>query len=980
METWKALLQLSPALLLSIVAMACGGSPSNSPASLPALTIAASSLPAGQVNTAYSAALRASGGVSPYTWNIASGSLPSGLTISPTGTVSGTPTASGTSRFTLRVADAETTPQSATATLILTILSPLSSTTTALPDGFANQAYSATLTATGGLAPYGWTVVSGSLPAGLSLSAAGAITGMPSSGGVSSFTLRVADAETMPQSATAALIITILSPLSSTTTALPDGFANQAYSATLTATGGVAPYGWTVVSGSLPAGLSLSAAGAITGMPTLVGTSAFTLQVTDSAAAPQTATAQSSIRISLPLSVTPGLTSGIVNVPYSGQLAASGGVAPYSWSLVSGDLPSGLSLNAAGAITGTPTSPGTSNFTVKASDAESPAQQSTAQLSITIVAGLTITTNSLAVGTANVVYVDDLTAIAGIKPYTWSLASGALPPGLSLSAAGVISGVPAGSGTFTFTLQVMDSGLPVQRATAQLSIAIITSMQVTTQHDDSMRTGQDPVETILTPSNVNTGQFGKLFSQTVDGNVYAQPLYLANVNIPGKGTHNVIYAATEHDSVYAVDADSNSGQNANPLWQASFIDPAHGVTPVSPTDLDCDNIAPEIGITSTPVIDTATGTIYVLAKTKESGVFVQRLHALDIATGTEKFGGPTLIQASYPGNALDGSGGMLSFDPLTNNNRAGLLLRNGNVYVAWASHCDVPPYHGWVIAYDKTTLQQTAAWVPTPNGALGGIWMAGTGLSADLAGDLFVPIANGTFDTTGTPFDFGDSIVRLRQNGSQLAVQDYFTPYDQGSLESGDLDVGSGGALLLPDQSGSHVHELVQAGKGGELYVVDRDQMGHYSSVDNSQIVQDITGQIGIMLEAPAYWNHNVYLCSGTFYSLQAYSLTDGLLSTSPTSHSPTYLGFCTPVISSNGDNSGIVWALQNTHGYNGDHEILHAYDATNLANELYNSKQNQDRDDPGLLVKFAVPTVANGKVYVGSATQVSVYGLLDQH
>ncbi len=515
-------------------------------------------------------------------------------------------------------------------------------------------------------------------------------------------------------------------------------------------------------------------------------------------------------------------------------------------------------------------------------------------------------------------------------------------------------------------------------AIALLSLATpgLGQIQVVTQHNDNARTGQNLLETVLTPANVNVQTFGKLWSSFVDGQVYAQPLYDPNVAIPGKGVHNVVYVATEHDSVYALDADSNSGEGASPLWQTSFIDPSRGITTLSVDDVNCYSaVSPEFGITSTPVIDTSTNTIYVVAATKEHGSFFNRLHALDITTGAEKFGGPVAIEATYPGTGDGSSGGTLTFNPVQQLNRSGLLLSNGKIYLAWASYCDNTPFHGWVMAYDKTTLQQNGVWVATPNGEDGGIWMSGTGIAADASGNLFLATGNGTFETSGSPVDFGDSIMKMTFSGSTFNVIDYFTPYDEQYMDGNDADLGSGGVLLLPDQHGSHIHELVQAGKEGSIYLVDRDNMGHFHSTDNSQIVQNITGQIGPLFSAPAYWNNNVYF-GALGDNLKSFSLSNGLLSTAPTSRSPTTLGSPgpTPTISAHDDSNAILWAVDTSQ--NND-AVLHAYDATNLALELYNSNQNWARDSVGLPVKFAVPTVANGKVYVGAAGQVSVYGIL---
>lgn len=510
-------------------------------------------------------------------------------------------------------------------------------------------------------------------------------------------------------------------------------------------------------------------------------------------------------------------------------------------------------------------------------------------------------------------------------------------------------------------------------------LATLAQVQVTTAHNDNFRSGHNTSETILTAQLVGSGQFGRIMSYLVDGYIYGQPLYVPNVTMPGQGVHNVVYVVTEHDSVYALDADVHTPGGPTPLWQTSFINPPGGITTVSPNDVNCDDgVIPEIGITSTPVIDTATNTIYVLAETKENGQFFQRLHALDITTGAEKNGSPTTISATYPGTGDGSSGGILTFDPLMELNRPGLLLNNGNIYIAWASNCDNSPFHGWIMTYDKTSLQQTGVWVTTPNGGLGGVWMGGAGLAADTEGNVFVSSGNGTFDTSGNPVDFGDSIVKLVSNSHGITERDYFTPYDQGNLSDGDEDLGSGGVLLLPRQPGAHLHELIESGKEGTIYVVDRDNMGHYNPDNNSQIVQSVTGQIGGIFGAPAYWNNNVYF-AGVSDSLKVFSLTNGLLSSLPTSQSPVSFGYPspTPSISSNGNSHAIVWILQTDAYRNGGSAILYAFDATNVGNQLYSSTDNQVRDNPGGAVKFAVPTIANGRVYVGAAGQLSVFGVV---
>jgi len=516
---------------------------------------------------------------------------------------------------------------------------------------------------------------------------------------------------------------------------------------------------------------------------------------------------------------------------------------------------------------------------------------------------------------------------------------------------------------------------------------------VLTQHNDNSRTGQNTHETILTPSNVNTNQFGKLFSQPVDGYVYAQPLYAPNLAIPGKGTHNVVFVATEGDSVYAFDADNNAGANANPLWMASLIDTAHGAaagaTAVDSTIDSCSGeLIPQIGITSTPVIDLASGTIYSEAKSKENGAFVHRLHALNILTGAEKSPGPVVITATVKGRGDGSSNGSLTFDALHQHNRPGLLLFNGTIYIAYASHCDFGPYHGWVFAYDAGTFAQKGVFVSTPDAGLGGFWQSGAGLAADSSGNIFSATGNGLFDSHNIPAtQFGDTILKLALNGGKLAVLDYFTPFNQAGLRQYDVDLGAGGTLLLPDQSGSHPHLLLQAGKEGRIYLVDRDQMTagnvHYcttctSARKDTQIVQEIPSALGGMWSMPAYWNGSVYFW-GSGDVLKAYSITNGTLSATPTSSSTDSYGFpgASPTISANGNTNGIVWSLKTDAYTSNGSSVLRAHNASNVSNMLYSSDQNSARDDAGGAVKFAVPTVANGKVYVGAVGQLTFYGLL---
>ena len=504
----------------------------------------------------------------------------------------------------------------------------------------------------------------------------------------------------------------------------------------------------------------------------------------------------------------------------------------------------------------------------------------------------------------------------------------------------------------------------------------------TTYHYDTLRSGQNIHETALTPALVNVNQFGKLFSQPVDGQVYAEPLVVYNLQIIGKGTHTVVYTVTENDSVYAFDGNSNTGSNASPLWHVNFTNPAKGITTIPSTDLGVISIEPQIGITGTPVIDTSNETIYLVAATKENGAYYQRLHALDISTGAEKFGGPVVISASVKGTGSNSVKGYVSFDPFRSNQRPGLLLVNGVVYIAWAAYGleTVFPYHGWVIGYNENTLEQAGAFCVTPNGDQGGIWQDGDGLAADTLGNIFFMSGNGTFDANKSGGDYGMSYVRLSSSGGSLSVEDYFTPYNAVKESSGDLDLGSGGPLLFPYQNGTaNPYLAVGAGKDGNLYLVNRDDMGGFNSRSNSQIVQEIKGAFAghSIYSTPAYWGGNLYYW-GTYDYLRVFQLNNGLLGTTPIVTSTYSLASpgATPVISSNGSSNGIVWALDTSKSMVSGPAVLHALDAE-TAVELYNSTQNTTRDQAGDAVRFALPTVANGKVYIGTVTELDVYGLL---
>ena len=529
-------------------------------------------------------------------------------------------------------------------------------------------------------------------------------------------------------------------------------------------------------------------------------------------------------------------------------------------------------------------------------------------------------------------------------------------------------------------------------------VPVFGQTSVLTQHNDNARTGQNMSETILTTANVNTSQFGKLFALPVDGQVYAQPLYVPGVTING-GVHNVVIIATENDSVYAYDADSAS---AVLLWKtkASLVDPAHGAG-TGETALNsarttgCSDMQPQVGITSTPVIDPTSKTIYVEAKSTNGTNYFHRLHALDLLTGNEKTPGPVVITATVSGTGDGSSNGQLSFDNLHQLNRPGLLLLNGTIYIGYASHCDGGPYHGWLFAYDEATFARKSVYVTTPNGGLGGFWMSGAGVAADASGNIFIPSGNGTFDNTKVPVETGDTILKLGTTNQILTQLDYFTPEEQSTLDSHDEDLGSGGVLLLPDQPGSFPHIMVEAGKEGRIYVVNRDQMttnnSHYCSgcpndpeiIEESGIPAVGAGGYG-MFNTAAYWNNTLYFW-GVSDVLKSIPITSGLPDFTRVNRSTPQIGFpgAGVSVSSNGTTAGsaIVWAIDSSQygspGPGPGPAVLYAFDATNISKMLYSSTQNAGRDAAGNAVKFTVPTVANGKVYVGTSTEVDVYGLV---
>ncbi len=536
------------------------------------------------------------------------------------------------------------------------------------------------------------------------------------------------------------------------------------------------------------------------------------------------------------------------------------------------------------------------------------------------------------------------------------------------------------------------STLPSRVATRVFGLAAVTScalatpVNVLTSHNDNARLGVNTNETKLTPATVSGGSFGKVFSYPVDGYTYAQPLVLTGVNVPGQGTHDLVFVATQHDSVYAFDANGPSGTNNGVIWHVSFINPSAGVTTIPSGDTGSGDIQPEVGITATPVIDGTAGVIYVEAKTKESGNYVHRLHALDVRTGSEMPNSPVVINATVKGigDGNDGRGNV-PFNSLRQMARPGLTLlqtaafTNPIVYIAYASHGDNGPYHGWLLGYDSKTLQKVHVYNSTPNGGLGGFWMAGNGPATDTNGNIYLITGNGGFNSQPNALNFGDSYVKISTSKTNLVQADWFTPFNQDSLNNADADLGSGGNIVLPDEAGSpaHPHVLVGCGKEGKIYVLDRDGLGGFHAGSDPQIVQSLPGVIAGTWSSPAYFKHRLYY-QGSGDVLKALSITNATISSQIVSQSPQGFGYpgATPSISANGTTNGIAWVLQ-TDGYGSrSPAVLHAYNAENLQQELYNSSSLGSRDNTGPAVKYAVPTVANGLVYVGSATELSVYGV----
>jgi uncharacterized repeat protein (TIGR03806 family) len=602
------------------------------------------------------------------------------------------------------------------------------------------------------------------------------------------------------------------------------------------------------------------------------------------------------------------------------------------------------------------------------------------------------------------------TSDGGQNPAAWAnqISIGAQSGTFNVAVAGL-----TGNTTYFFTAFVSNSvGVAWGGPSKSFTTLTLTRVPVITYHYDNTRQGANTNETVLMPSNVNTTNFGKLFSYAVDGYVYAQPLIMTNLNMAGKGVRDVVFVATMHDSVYAFDANTNSDANGGLLWRTNV-----GISSISPSleygaryhpgigNLD---VVPEEGMAATPVIDPVSGTIYVDAFTLEvvAGVstnYFHRIHALNITNGNEQPYSPVVVAASVPGTGVSGNnlteidnGSNVTFSAVQHMERPALTLAGGVLYVCYGSHDDTDPYHGWVIGYNPTNLVQLTNYIfnTTPNASSaasafganageGALWMGGNGLSVDANTNLYFETGNGSFSQNTNGGDYADSFVKLSTTPNKLAVADYFTPYNQLSLQNSDADLGSGGPLLLPDSvgSGAHPHLIVGAGKEGKIFLLDRDNMGHYDGTDgmtgsDTNDVQELPGAIGGVWSSPAYWNYLIFY-QGNGDVMKAFSISNATLVDTAASHSATSFGFpgATPTISANGNNNGIAWIIQADAYLSSGPAVLHAYNATNLAIELYNSSQNLSRDNPGGAVKMTPPVIAGGKVYVGAEYALSVFG-----
>jgi hypothetical protein len=815
-------------------------------------------------------------------------------------------------------------------------------------------------------------------------------------------------------------------PLSVSTSSLPKGQVGADYSTPLAATGGTPPYHWALASGALPAGLTLAASGTITGTPSAATNAAsIGLKVTDSGSPAQSSARTLSLTIapSALVVTTTSLAPAQVGKAYTATLTASGGTPPLTWSIAAGSLPAGLSLTpSSGVIAGTPqTAMNSDALTFAVADSSVPAQQKTVNL------GMTVASSSISIAISPRAAALTLGQTIGLSVttndpagVTWSLtpAGGSFAPVHSANGTGTTFTAPGTAGTYTIT--ATSNTNPAQSNTVALGVTDLAG--VFTYRNDSARDGVNAQEYALTAAgtgaSVGTASFGKLFSCIADGAVYAQPLWAANLTING-AKRNVVFVASAHDSLFAFDADSNPCVQ---LWSVSLIDTAHGATTgevavpsgtsgykVGQGDGD---ITPEVGVIGTPVIDASNGTLYVVSKSMNPAgtTFYQRLHAIDVTTGQEKAtNSPILIQGTFPGTG-DGTT-TTTFSARQENQRAGLALINGTVYIAWAAHEDTPPYYGWLMGYTygASGFTQVSVLNVTPNVQWGGIWMGGGAPSADANGHVYVITGNGGFDVNSASApnnDYGDSLLQLSvapnptTPSAAFTVSQYFTPSDQATDNADDHDFGAGGAAVVGNvTSGTgSVGVVAGGGKDGTLYILNQAALGGYSGTDAGAWQTIATGYH--IFSTVSMWNDTIYLgpFNGplTSYALQT-STTPSQFVQKAQAADPASWGFPgpSPAISATGTTNGIVWAIDNSQYCTNQSKgcgpaVLHAYDATSLA-ELWNSSMAAGGTDAaGNAVKFTVPAIANGKVYIGTrgnntggalgstsvAGELDVYGL----
>ena len=881
---------------------------------------------------------------------------------------------------------------------------PLSVSTSSLPKGAVGAAYSVSLTATGGTPPYQWALASGALPAGLTLAPGGTISGTPSAAAnAAAISVRVTDSGSPALSSLRTLSVAITPALLVTTASLPTGEVGVPYAAALSASGGTAPYHWSIASGALAPGLSLSESGAISGTPTGSFTAPVAFEVRDSSSPAMSRTATLPMTVNAALAVTTtSLTSALIGKPYQARLTASGGTPPLTWSLTAGVLPAGLTLTpSTGTISGTPTALVSSDpLTFTVTDSSHPAQHKSASLTLTVSSASSI---SITIAPAALALTVGQTASLSVTTsdpsgVTWSVtpSGGSFVPAQSTSGTSTTFTAPGTAGAYTITATSISN--PAESSTISLGVTDLAG--VYTYRNDVARDGVNGKEYALTPGtggssgSVGTTTFGKLFSCIADGAVYAQPLWVANLTING-ARHNVVFVASAHDSLFAFDADANPCVQ---LWSVSLIDTAHGanageVTVPAGTSAylvgkGFGDITPELGVIGTPVIDPSSGTMYVVSKSMNAGgtAFYQRLHAIDVTTGNEKANSPMLIQGTFPGTG-DGSA-TVTFQSQQENQRCGLALINGIVYVAWAAHEDATPYYGWVMgyAYGAAGFAQVSVFNVTPNVGSGGIWMGGGAPSADASGNLYLLTGNGGFDANlpnAPNNDYGDSLLQLAAAANPptpsagLTVAQYFTPEDQANDDGADYDFGAGGAAVLANvpSGGGTVGVVMGGGKDGTLYILNQAALGGYSSTDAGAWQKITTGSH--IFSTPSVWNNTIYLglFNGalTSYTLQT-STTPSRFVQQARATNPASFGFPgpSPAISASGSTNGVVWALDNSQYCTKQSKgcgpaVLHAYDAVSLV-ELWNSSMAAgNADAAGNAVKFTVPLIANGKVYVGT-------------